>query len=463
MRPSQGTLSGPPAPSSTNLNSFYGLIIGSYLVVLMFMLSGNRASIVSEDMSSVASSVEVQHLRVRVEALEKIMDTRVGGAKAPPSPSSPSTSSHLASLHSALAQQRGWAAPYPVPLPEDKCPSSDPAWAVAHNSRKNFDLFTYGRSEFISGYCLRGGDAIFFEEHETDLIISLLRAAPGGATVGNRDSSDAFFHQPWLFDVGSNLGVHTVAVGATGFGVIAIEANPVTAARLHCSIAKNGLSNVALFNAAVVGSDGPTTVCMQVPQAENVGTAFVSTGACAAGATSVPTLTLDHFFSALPAELPPPGVLKMDIEGFELFALRAGTAWLKRSPPPYVLIEVQVSESFFPPSSLTPSHAHHSRTFFPPLLQTPSVHFFSQPDLLKREKVPFQDLISFWLDHGYHGWIPIGGSRSPGPEVSREDFNTPEKADGFKWRMLTCNYNMIFTLAPQFPFELPAKICENTR
>ena len=280
----------------------------------------------------------------------------------PPAPVAP-----LPALFTAISLLPGFSAALPSPPPEDACPRSDAAWAVAKNPRKSFDFYTYGASEFISGYCLRGGGAIFFEEHETDLILALLRAAPGGSSVGPRDSREAFFAQPWLFDVGANLGVHTVSVGAAGFGVLAIEANPSTAARLRCSVAANGLRNVALLNAAVVGVNSPPTVCMQVPQDANRGTAFVSSGACAAGAAAVPTLVLDHLFAALPAELPAPAVLKIDIEGFELFALRGGDAWLKRAQPPFVLIEVQVrAEHTFPPPFFFTSPLSHLPPTSPP-------------------------------------------------------------------------------------------------
>ena len=290
------------------------------------------------------SAVYCDHALLRVKGSDAFVAAPLEDVSAvklpkPPTHADPPTDALFVSF-SALS---GFSPRLASPPPADVCPRSDPAWAVANNPRLDFDLFTYGTSEFISGYCLRGGGAIFFEEHETNLLIALLRAAPGGRSVGSRDSRDAFFKQPWLFDVGANLGVHTVSVGAAGFGVLAIEANPATAARLRCSVATNALRNVVVLNAAAVGVDSPLTVCMKVPQANNVGTSFVSSGACEAGAASVPTLVLDRLFAALPPALPAPAVLKMDIEGFEVFALRGGDAWLKRSLPPFVLIEVQVS------------------------------------------------------------------------------------------------------------------------
>lgn len=255
-----------------------------------------------------------------------------------------------AQLFAALEKQHGFTSHLNKPLPSELCPLSEAAWEVARNSRHNFDLVTYGSSEFISRYCLRGGNSIFFEEHETDLIKTLLRSSQSSSGKSSGSDTDPFFSRPWLFDVGANLGVHTVSVGAAGYGVIAIEANPTTAARLRCSISLNALPHVALLNVAVVGTDGPPHMCIQTPEEANRGTAFITGavggGDCASGTLSVPTLTLDGLFASLPVSLPAPAVLKMDIEGFEVFALRAASAWLNRTPPPYVLIEVQVS--FFP-------------------------------------------------------------------------------------------------------------------
>lgn len=231
--------------------------------------------------------------------------------------------------------------------------------------------------------------------------------------------------RPWLFDVGSNIGVHTVAVGAAGFGVIAIEANPATAARLRCSIAANTLApRVALLNVAVGGAGSPPHVCIEQKDSDNRGTAFVrgGSGPCAKGAAAVPTLVLDALFEALPAALPPPTVLKIDVEGFELFALRGGDSWLHRAPPPFVLIEVQ-------------------------------------PDLLARAGARFQDVITFWLERGYHGWVPAGGSRAPQPEIALADIETEERAGGLRSRMQRCGYTAIFSLAPELPVSTPKKLC----
>lgn len=270
---------------------------------------------------------------------------------------------------------------------------------------------------------MRGGNNVFWEERLTDFIKALLASAAPALTGG-----DPFFERPWFFDVGANIGAHTVGVGAAGWGVIAIEANPATAARLQCSIQANALApRVALLNAAMTAKGAGERMCVFSPEKVNLGFTFVRGGACSEGQASVATLTLDALFAAVPNALPAPTVMKIDIEGSELLALRdGGSAWLATARPQFVLIEVQ--------------HEH-----------------------LSRMGCRFGDLIAFWLARGYHGWVPRGNTRQPGPEIALTDFDTEEKAAAFIKRLAGCNYDVFFTLAAAFPINLPARVCSNSR
>jgi FkbM family methyltransferase len=308
------------------------------------------------------------------------------------------------------------------PPPSDVCPITQANWAVAHNSRYNYDLVTYGREDFISNVCLRGGDSLFFEEHDSRYIIDLLSKFDEDISSDKTLTGNGlFFSRPWLLDFGTNIGVHTIAAGKAGFGVLGVEANPATAARLSCSIALNKFAHVHLVGAALGGREGPSSVCVEVPNAGNVGTAFVHGGNCAAGQASVPVLVIDDLFRDLPT-LPAPAILKMDIEGFELLALRDAEEWLARRSPKIVLIEIH-------------------------------------PEWTARAGVHWKDLALFWLNHGYHGWIPQPpGTAQPGPELLKADFINEQAVLS---RLANCQYNAYFTLASELPVPLPPRICEN--
>ena len=348
---------------------------------------------------------------------------RVGAMAATPTPTSVPVLLSTATLWEAIATLPSHVDALKVPCLQYEASN------LALNKRHNYQLFTYGQSDLISGVCLRGGDNIFWEEHESDFIKALLQSAAIDRKKANKKSTgrDPFFDAPWFFDVGSNIGVHTVAVGAAGYGVIAIEANPETAAHLSCSIEANSLSSrVTLLNAAISGANAGASMCVETPQLGNLGMAFVRGGVCDAGKAAVPTLTFDALFTALPASLPVPTVLKMDVEGMELLALRdGGSEWLSRTRPPFVLIEIE------------PTH-------------------------LARTKTRFEDLIAFWLELGYHGWIPRGNTNAPTPEILLTDFDSTEKAAFFRARLAGCNFDVFFTLADTFPVDLPPRICSNS-
>lgn len=335
----------------------------------------------------------------------------------------PNADASIKSLAHAFTTIPGAIPRLASPLPIEICPINKSNWAVARNSRYNYDLVTYGREDFISNFCLRGGDSLFFEEHDSRYIIDLLTKFDEGISFDKAlTGDDVFFLRPWLLDFGTNIGVHTIAVGKAGFGVLGVEANPATAARLSCSIALNNFANVHLVGAALGGRKGPSTVCVELPNAGNVGMAFVHDGKCVAGQESVPVLVIDDLFSSITDYLPAPTVMKMDIEGYELLALNHAEEWLARSPPKIVFIEIH-------------------------------------PMWTARAGVDWKDLALFWLNHGYHGWIPQPqGTVQPGLELRTTDFSDEQAVLA---RLANCQYNAYFTLAPTLPVPFPPRICEN--
>lgn len=219
----------------------------------------------------------------------------------------------------------------PACLTPASCPLT---WQVATNARDGYSLHTYGAGEIISAACLSAGSTgRFFEEAMSDFINALLKTHAEGAQGGAAWAS-------WLLDVGSNIGVHTMHAAAAGAHVIAVEANPATAVRIRCSVARNGFGGrVHVINAAVQDTGGPPTRCINSPRDYNEGMAFVSSD-CAVGAASVPTHTLDGLFDRLPMNLPAPAVFKLDVEGFEVFVLRGARQWLARKRPSAIVFEV---------------------------------------------------------------------------------------------------------------------------
>lgn len=153
---------------------------------------------------------------------------------------------------------------------------------------------------------------------------------------------------PWqgrtVYDVGANIGIMALAfaraVGSSG-RVVAFEPNPETIPLVADHLALNGLSNVAIVNAAVGEATGEGQLVMH---REQRGTASMAAPIVeqfrALGATRtfpVQVVSLDEFV-ARPGQ-PPPDFIKVDVEGFEVACLR-GMRQVLGSRQPDLMIEM---------------------------------------------------------------------------------------------------------------------------
>ncbi len=144
-----------------------------------------------------------------------------------------------------------------------------------------------------------------------------------------------------VYDVGANVGYVTLllaqAVGEQG-RVIAFEALPANQTRWQRNTALNGLEERArLVSAAVTDTEGTTRFL--VGPSDDTGKAAGSAGRRLryTAALQVPCLSLDDFVYA--RGNPPPALVKMDIEGGEVLALR-GMRRLLREAAPLLLLEL---------------------------------------------------------------------------------------------------------------------------
>ena len=121
-----------------------------------------------------------------------------------------------------------------------------------------------------------------------------------------------------FYDVGANVGFFTLIaarrVGAKG-NVVALEPAPGTVARLRRNVEANNFRNVQVVEAAVGGTVGRATLAR--------GSSSLDARLAHAGQVGedVAMLTLDHGVGVL--GWPPPTLIKLDIEGAEVDALRS--------------------------------------------------------------------------------------------------------------------------------------------
>jgi len=168
------------------------------------------------------------------------------------------------------------------------------------------------------------------------------------AVLGERDPDVMRFLRRWIrpgfvaLDVGANIGTYAVPlarlVGPTG-RVVAFEPNRPTCACLRQNVRQNRLGNVRIIRAAVGEYPGHSDL---VVNAVNCGEVHLAPAATAPDAATTRTRVVVTTLDAECARLALPRVdfIKIDVEGFELAALRGAVAMLAANPRIVVQTEI---------------------------------------------------------------------------------------------------------------------------
>jgi FkbM family methyltransferase len=168
------------------------------------------------------------------------------------------------------------------------------------------------------------------------------------AVLGERDPDVMRFLRRWVrpgfiaLDVGANIGTYAIPlarlVGPTG-RVVAFEPNRPTCACLRQNVRQNRLGNIRVVRAAVGEHPGHSDL---VVNAENFGEVHLAPAATTPEAAitraRVVVTTLDAECARL--ALPRVDFIKIDVEGFELAALRGAVAVLAANPRIVVQTEI---------------------------------------------------------------------------------------------------------------------------
>jgi FkbM family methyltransferase len=180
-----------------------------------------------------------------------------------------------------------------------------PRVAVEPREMINRTLFLYGT----------------FEISETRLIQALLR--PGMT----------------FLDVGANIGYYTLIgarlVGPAG-NVHAFEPHPRIRERLRENVERNDYQNVVIHGDAIAASTGSVAFFASA-DVQNQGTSSIVPGAGRAPSQSVASITLDDFAGTLNHRHI--DLIKMDIEGAEVEAIRGGRNTLAAPDAPPIIFE----------------------------------------------------------------------------------------------------------------------------
>jgi len=164
------------------------------------------------------------------------------------------------------------------------------------------------------------------------------------AVLGERDPDVMRFLRSWLrpggvtLDVGANIGTYAIPLArlvGPGGRVIAFEPNRPTRACLRHNVRLNQANNVLVVSSAVGAVSGRQGL---VVTADNAGEVHLAPRDADHGRADVRVTTLDEEMSRL--GIPAVDYIKLDIEGYELAALRGATRILRESPRLVVQTEI---------------------------------------------------------------------------------------------------------------------------
>jgi FkbM family methyltransferase len=149
-----------------------------------------------------------------------------------------------------------------------------------------------------------------------------------------------------FYDVGANVGFLTLLgarlVGRSG-AVIAFEPHPGNAAALRHNVALNGFDHVVVFEQAAAAQPGSGTLFFA--DQTTLATLVQPPGSTDGGAAiEVALVAIDELVTR--HVIPPPAVVKIDVEGAELDVLRGMRETIRRHRP-MILCEVHSTNRAF--------------------------------------------------------------------------------------------------------------------
>ena len=153
-----------------------------------------------------------------------------------------------------------------------------------------------------------------------------------------RDIAQQLEGPVYFFDVGANVGQHSLFMTQYAHSVYSFEPFPVVAAEYRRKMSRANASNWTLFPVALGDSDSLSE--LSIPSGANLGTATLTQhlpGNASGERISVQIARGDDFFRE--NNLPPISLMKFDVEGYEATAMK-GLADRLRSDRPIILAEI---------------------------------------------------------------------------------------------------------------------------
>ena len=136
-----------------------------------------------------------------------------------------------------------------------------------------------------------------------------------------------------VLDLGAHIGTFSLMAASDGYNVVSVEASRKNAALLNESIRKNGFNNVQLFQAAISDREGSVEFIQNGPHGMISNKNVISD----IRRITVPTITVDHLITQIGWQKV--NLIKMDIEGSEVNAIKGMTQLLTMEEAPILLFK----------------------------------------------------------------------------------------------------------------------------
>ena len=142
-----------------------------------------------------------------------------------------------------------------------------------------------------------------------------------------------------VFDVGANLGLHTLTFSHLAKEVVAFEPNPSLIPNLRKTFAN--LKNATLHDVCLTSEDG--MVEFHISEWDHMLSSLSNWSGQPTRTIEVRARSLDSLLSS--GSIPNPDVLKVDVEGAELMVFRGAASLLSKTDSPRAIIFEELNRS----------------------------------------------------------------------------------------------------------------------
>ncbi|UJO24864.1 uncharacterized protein CLAFUR5_14584 [Fulvia fulva] len=196
-----------------------------------------------------------------------------------------------------------------------------PQARMATYELENYIMVVHGFQDIVSDWLYKNGG---WEKAQLEQMAAYMDAI---ATV--EPSRDGYL------DLGANIGAHAIPLAARKYKVHAFEPTHANHVLVRCSLALSGIGNKFRLNAFALG-DKPDTICMKSSNSNFGDSRVVNASTCEYKDQS-PVGTMDHYWRQVLHRHQKIGVMKMDIQGFEINAMRQASAFFASDEAPAVV------------------------------------------------------------------------------------------------------------------------------